>query len=73
MTEIEEMRPIWYFVGWVLLLCGLLVVLAGIYGLFAPVPNESVVGYLQPNLWWGALIVIVGLIYILKNRNVRVE
>lgn len=72
MAEIKEMRPIWYFIGWVLL-CGLLVVLAGIYSLFAPVPNEFVVGYLQPNLWWGSLMVIIGLIYVLYNRNVRVE
>ncbi|RKY85091.1 hypothetical protein DRQ09_07740 [candidate division KSB1 bacterium] len=73
MNETKKMRPIWYFVGWVLLLCGILVVMAGVYGLFAPVPNESVVGYLHPDLWWGAIMIFVGLIYILTNRKVRIE
>lgn len=71
--EKSGMRPIWYFVGWILLLTGLMVVLAGIYGLFAPLPSTSVMDHLHPNLWWGTLMIIFGLIYIVVNKNVRVE
>ena len=69
----EGMRPIWYFVGWVLFLSGLIVVIAGVYGIFYTLPSTSVIGYLHPNLWWGGLMTIVGLIYMLKNRKIRIQ
>ena len=53
------MRPIWYFVGWGLLIIGGMLILAGIYVLFFPIPGASVLEELHPNLWWGALIAIV--------------
>lgn len=70
MAEEKGMRPIWYFVGWVLLIIGGLLILAGIYGLFFPIPSASVLGELHPNLWWGALISIVGLIFIIRNKDI---
>lgn len=67
------MKPIWYFVGLILLIAGLILVGAGIYSLIYPTDEKKVLANLHPNLWWGVLMVIVGLIYLIKNKNVTVE
>jgi hypothetical protein len=67
------MKPIWYFVGLILLITGLILVGAGVYSLLFPSNEQKVLADLHPNLWWGILMVIVGLIYVIKNKNVMVE
>ena len=67
----DGMHPIWYFVGWLLILIGSIVVLAGVVNLFMPLPNTTVVKGLHPNLWWGSILIVVGLVYVLKHRGVR--
>lgn len=65
----EEMKPIWYFVGWMLLVIGILVVIAGFMNLFTQSENIKMTSYLHPDLWWGGLIVISGIFYILKFKK----
>jgi divalent metal cation (Fe/Co/Zn/Cd) transporter len=67
------MKPIWYFVGLILLVVGGLIFLTGLYLLVSQSETRSVLGNLYPNIWWGAIMVVVGLIFILKNKNVKVE
>ena len=67
------MKPIWYFVGLILLAMGLVLFINGIYYLFTPVDKQTVLQHLHPDVWWGGLMMIVGLIYIIKNRKVKVE
>jgi len=67
------MKPIWYFVGLILFLMGLIIEINGIYFLFNPAADKKVLSNLHPDIWWGALMIIVGLIFILKNRKVKVE
>jgi len=67
------MKPIWYFVGLVLLVMGAVVLGTGIYDLLARVPAKTVLGHLRPNIWWGAIMVAAGLIFALVNKNVTVE
>jgi len=70
-TEQNQMRPIWYFVGWILISIGGIVILSGIYNLFFELPNTSVMEGLHPNLWWGTILLIVGIIYAWKNKDIR--
>ena len=67
------MKPIWYFVGLILTLMGLVLVGNGIYYLINPDGNQTALRHLHPDVWWGGLMVVVGLIYIIKNRKVKVE
>lgn len=67
------MKPIWYFVGWMLLMIGSLIVIAGILNLFMTLPSTSVVGETHPDLWWGGLIILIGSFYIWKHTGVTVE
>ena len=67
------MKPIWYFVGLILSIIGLIILLTGIYMLILPAQSKPVLGELHPDIWWGAIMVIVGVIFILRNRNVKIE
>lgn len=67
------MKPIWYFVGLILLVIGAILLLTGLYLLISPAETNSVLGELYPNIWWGGLMIVVGLIYVIKNKNVVVE
>lgn len=73
MSEIKGMKPIWYFVGIALLVIGGLVFVAGIYFLFNEAPNPTVLDHLHPDIWWGAFMMVVGTIFIWKNKDVIVE
>ena len=67
------MKPIWYFVGLILFIMGLILFITGLITLSSPPESKSMLYDLHPNIWWGAVMVIVGLIYIMKNRKVKIE
>ena len=73
MSNEKGMRSIWYFVGLIMLMIGILVFLAGIYNLINPTNQDIKLTDLHTNIWWGALIAITGLIYIVKNKNKYVK
>ena len=52
----EEPLPIWFFVGLILLVYGLLVLVGNFFG----APRQSVLAETRPGLWWGAIIVVAG-------------
>jgi len=58
------MISIWFFIGISLAVNGALILAAGIYQLISPPVNPSVVLYnLHANVWWGALLLVFGLVY----------
>ena len=67
-NEPKKMRPIWYFVGLVLLSMGAVVLLTGIYRLSTGAPHTTVLARLHPDVWWGAVMVAAGAIFFFKNR-----
>ena len=73
MENEKRMRSIWFFVGLIMLTIGILVFLAGIYELINPTIQDIKLINLHTNIWWGALIAITGLIYIVKNKNKYVD
>ena len=67
------MKPIWYFVGLILTITGVIIVAAGIYNLMNPPAVQKILSETRPELWWGAIMIFVGSIYIWKNHNKKVE
>ena len=65
----KGMRSIWYFVGLIMLIIGVVVFIAGIYDLLNPSNSNLRLEGLHTNIWWGAIIAVVGLIYTLKNKD----
>jgi hypothetical protein len=54
---------IWFFIGISLLVNGALIVAAGVWQVFYPPLNPVVLFKLHANLWWGAVLLVVGIIY----------
>jgi len=62
---------IWFFTGLCLGVNGLLIFVWGIYELTHP-PEQKVVLYdLHANVWWGGLLLILGVIYCLRYSPAR--
>jgi hypothetical protein len=55
------MLPVWFFVGIIFLIYGILIVATGLYELSHPA--HTVLANLHPAIWWGAVIACVGGIF----------
>jgi len=64
---------IWFFIGVCLLVNGALITGTGIYALASPPPEAGrVVLYnLHADVWWGALLFILGLLYSIRYSPAR--
>jgi hypothetical protein len=54
---------IWFFIGALLLVYGVLILGAGLYGLAVPPERVVVLAQLHAGIWWGALLIVLGGIY----------
>lgn len=54
----REPLPIWFFVGVILLVFGLIIVGADLHG----IQRQTVLGETRPALWWGAIMCVGGAI-----------
>lgn len=63
------MKPIWYFVGLILLIMGGIIFLTGIYLLINPSPNQTILSETHPNIWWGIIMLVFGGILFYKTRK----
>jgi uncharacterized membrane protein len=73
MAEQRKMKTIWYLSGLTLVVIGLVVLVSGLYYLFYPGNHQTVLAHLYPNLWWGLIILLAGMIFLLTNRKATVE
>jgi hypothetical protein len=72
-NDSRGMRSIWYFVGLLLSAIGVIEMAAGISNLYFPSAEHTRLENLHANIWWGIMILIVGVVYIVKNRNKYVK
>ena len=61
--------PIWFFIGALLLVYGVLILAAGIAGLFRP--PHVMLAELHAGIWWGALLIAIGGFYVRTFRPGR--
>jgi hypothetical protein len=54
---------IWFFIGISLLVNGALIFGRGIYEILYPPQQKVVLFNLHANVWWGALLLVLGVIY----------
>lgn len=55
------MLSIWFFVGVLLLIYGILILGSGFYGLSHP--PAVVLSELHADIWWGILLIVMGAFY----------
>jgi hypothetical protein len=66
MSEKHNFIPVWFFVGALLLIYGLLIFASGLAELSNP-PN-TVLAELHAPVWWGALLIVIGAGYVIAFR-----
>ncbi|HEX9933708.1 MAG TPA: hypothetical protein VGB38_00825 [bacterium] len=64
-TDLNKIE-IWFFIGALLGVYGLLILGTGIFHLFRTPARQMALAYLHPDVWWGALLTVIGLIYTVK-------
>lgn len=63
------MRPIWFFVGALLLVVGGIVLAAGMANLFWPEEQQTMLAHLHPRIWWGTIMCAAGALFLSFNRK----
>ena len=62
---------IWFFIGISLAVNGAVICATGIYELVSPPANHVVLYNLHANVWWGALLLILGLFFSVRFSPAR--
>ena len=62
----SEMISIWFFIGALLLVYGVLILGAGIYEQVVPPGHPVVLAELHAAIWWGVLLIILGVVYLIR-------
>ncbi|MCC7499184.1 MAG: hypothetical protein IT160_16495 [Bryobacterales bacterium] len=71
MTGHEGSISIWFFIGLLLSVYGVLIAGAGIYDVLHPPAAPVVLDHLHASLWWGALLLALGGFYLIHFRPGR--
>lgn len=63
MSDRAQRISIWFFIGILLLVYGILICGAGLYELLVPPEHPVVLAQLRPAIWWGGLLLLLGAFY----------
>jgi len=69
MSERHHITPVWFFVGVLLLIYGVLIFITGLTE-WSHLPN-TVLAEAHASVWWGALMTILGAVYVFMFRPGR--
>jgi hypothetical protein len=64
----EHQVPIWFFIGGLLLIYGLIITATGVFlWIFPPPVSEQVEMFrFHADVWWGCLLIVIGLFYSIR-------
>ncbi|MBD3223205.1 MAG: hypothetical protein GF313_00635 [Caldithrix sp.] len=62
--NVKKMKPIWFFVGLMLVVIGGLILIAGIMHVVSPPEVKTVLQDTHPDIWWGSIMIITGIIFL---------
>lgn len=63
MTQGKQSISIWFFIGLILVVYGFLILGAGLYGLVSPPERTVALANLHAGIWWGCLLLALGVVY----------
>ena len=67
----QGMVSIWFFIGALLVVYGALILGAGLWELANPPAQPVVLAGLHAGIWWGALLLGIGVVYFTRFRPKR--
>jgi hypothetical protein len=62
---------VWFFIGLLLTIYGFLVLVSGLYELWVPPNIQVAMAHLHIGIWWGAGMLLFGLVYLIRFRPKR--
>ena len=62
----RDLISIWFFVGVLFVIYGVLICGAGIYGISNPPDRTVVLQELHAGVWWGGVLILLGVFYTIK-------
>jgi hypothetical protein len=62
---------VWFFIGMLLTIYGFLVLVSGLYELWVPPNTQVAMAHLHIGIWWGAGMLLFGLVYLIRFRPKR--
>jgi hypothetical protein len=62
---------VWFFIGALLAIYGVLILGSGIYGVFVPLNHTVAMSHLHIGIWWGSGMLLFGAGYIVRFRPKR--
>ena len=62
----QEEIPIWFFIGALLAIYGLLILGAGLWELVSPPERSVVLAEYHAGIWWGVLLLVLGIFYSIR-------
>jgi len=62
---------IWFFIGVSLAVNGAIICATGIYELISPPEHQVVLYNLHANVWWGAVLFVLGLVFSVRFSPAR--
>ena len=69
----RETFSIWWFAGILMLAYGVVIFTTGVWELSHPLPNPPVLNNLHAPIWWGAMLTVFGLVYVIAFRPRKVS
>jgi len=69
MRERRHMLPVWFFIGLLLTIYGVIILITSIVDW--SVPSQAILAQYHPGLWGGILLLLIGSFYVLKFRPRR--
>jgi len=69
MRERRHMLPVWFFIGLLLTMYGVIILITSIVDWSEP--SQAVLSQYHPGLWGGILLLLIGSFYVLKFRPRR--
>jgi hypothetical protein len=57
---------IWFFIGVLLTTYGAMITVTGIYEVSSPPAHPPVLASLHASIWWGIVLLIIGLFYFIR-------
>jgi hypothetical protein len=70
----QKRLSIWFFIGSLLTVYGIVIFGMSIYNLYHPETGSHVVlSNLHAGIWWGALLLVIGLVYVILFRPGKIK
>jgi len=71
MSTSQPRISVWFFIGLLLATYGALILAAGLVALWRPPQPPVVLANLHFGIWWGAILLVAGLVWVVAFRPKR--